>query len=234
MEEEKELRQTLERMLSGVNQPNMYRFSSGWRDAPIEQIAQFNPQLALARALKVPLAPWLLNIRGNFANSTSPIGPFSWAIQGSNNDFQRLNTFAVVDRIVFQIDSPNNNAGTQLKPLTDFFFGLQSGIEATLLVDGDPKYVPSPDFTPIRSLCALINEDWPMGWVLTNNNACKMQFNISQAALVPNFPTKVTVTFRTWVPNQGTIVGRQFNMMNDRQAYEALQARGYQVSPPEF
>ena len=200
-----------------------------WRNAPIEKVAEWNPQVALARALRVPLAPWIANIRGTFTSSTSPIGPFSWQIQGGSNDQQRANTFAILDRIVFQIDSPGANAGAAFKPQTDYYFGLQSGIEATLIVDGDPKYIVSPDFTPIRSLCALINEAWPQGWVLTNTNAPKMQFNISNSALIVAYPTKVTATFRMWIPNVGDLRGRQFVMMTDNEAYRQLKKLGYPV-----
>jgi hypothetical protein len=204
---------------------------SGWKDSAIEKVAETAPQVAYARALGVQLVPWFPNIRGTFPDgATTTIGPFAWAVQGSNNEGMRLETFAVVDRIVFQIDAQNANAGAQLKPLVDFFYGLQSGIEATLIVDGSPKYVPSPDFTPIRSLCALLNEDWPMGWILSNTNACKMQFNVPILALLEAPPVKVTVTFRLWIPNVGTAKGRAFTMMNDRQATEGLRELGYDVS----
>lgn len=204
-----------------------------WRNAPIEKVAEWNPQVALARVLRVPLVPWIANIRGNFPNSTSPIGPFSWQTTGSAPDQQRANTFCVLDRIVFEVDAPNANAGAAFKPQTDYYFGLQSGIEATMIVDGDPKYVVSPDFTPIRSLCALINEAWPQGWVLTNTNAVKMQFNLSNSAIVPTYPTKVTVTFRMWIPCVGYPSGRRFVMMTDSEAYKQLARLGIPV-PDSF
>jgi len=230
-----EIKDTAERMTGacGCSTKSMV-FGGGigdgdWRSAPIEKVAEYNPQLAYARALRVPLVPWFPNIRGTFDGTTPTIGPFSWAVQGSSNDQVRLNTFGVVDRIVFQIDAPNANSGNGFKPQFDFFYGLQSGIEATLIVDGDPKYVPSPDFTPLRSLCALLNEAWPSGWVLTNTNVCKMQFNVPLLALLETPPVKVTVTFRMWIPNAGLAKGRQFVMMTDHQAYEGLTRLGYKV-----
>jgi hypothetical protein len=201
-----------------------------WKDAPIEKVAEWNPQLAYARALRVPLVPWLPTIRATFQDSTTAtIGPFSWTAQGSSSDQVRLNTFGVVDRIMFQIDAYEANSGQAFKPQIDFYYGLQSGIEATLIVDGDPKYVPTPDFVPIRMLAAMLNEAWPMGWVLSNTNVCKMQFNVPQLALLTTPPVKVSVTFRMWVPNVGTARGRQFLMLNDRQAYEGLGKLGYDV-----
>ena len=202
----------------------------GWKDAPIERLAEWNPQVAYARALRVPLAPWMPTIRATFQDqTTTPIGPFSWTAQGSSNDQVRLNTFGIVDRIMFQIDAPDANSGQLFKPQIDFFYGLQSGIEATLIVDGDPQYVPTPDFVPLRMLCAMISEDWPMGWVLTNTNVAKMQFNVPLLALLETAPVKVSVTFRMWKPNVGYAKGRQFVMMTDRQAYEGLHMLGYDV-----
>ena len=202
-----------------------------WRTAPIHLVAEWNPQVALARLMRVPLVPWIANIRGNFTSSTSPIGPFSWQTTGSAPDQQRANTFCVVDRITYEVDAPNANSGAAFKPQTDWYFGLQSGIEATMIVDGDPKYIVSPDFTPIRSLCELISEAWPQGWVLTNTNAVKMQFNLSNSAIVPTYPTKITVTFRMWIPNVGYPNGRRFVMMTDSEAYRQLAKLG--VTIPE-
>ena len=201
-----------------------------WRNAPIEQVAEWNPQVALARALRVPLVPWIANIRATFTSSAQPnIGPFAWQVQGGSNDQQRANTFAILDRMVFQIDAPNANSGAGYKPEQDWYFGFQSGIEATLVMDGDPRYVVSPDYTPIRNLTTMVNEAWPQGWVLTNTNAAKMQFNLSNVALIPSYPTKVTVTFRMWIPCVGTPKGQRFVMMSDSEATRQLVKLGVPV-----
>lgn len=203
-----------------------------WRSGPIEKVAEWNPQIAYARALRVPLVPWIPVIRATFTSTATPtIGPFSWTVQASSNDQVRINSFGIVDRIMFQIDAPQANSGLAIKPFIDWFYGQQSGIEATLIVDGDPKYVATPDFVPLRMVCAMINEAWPMGWVLTNTNVCKMQFNIPLTALLETPPVKVSVGFRIWTPNVGTAKGRQFTMMTDRQAYEGLEKLGYKCPP---
>lgn len=203
-----------------------------WRSAPIERVAEWNPQIAYARALRVPLAPWVPVIRATFADSTTPtVGPFAWATQASSNDQVRINSFGIVDRIMFQIDAPNANDNIAWKPVLDFFYGLQSGIEATMIIDGDPKYVVAPDFVPLRLICAMINEAWPMGWVFTSTNVPKMQFNVPLLSLLEAPPVKVTVGFRIWTPNVGTVKGRQFVMMTDSQAYEGLKRLGYKIPP---
>lgn len=193
-----------------------------WRSAPIERVAEFSPQIALARAWRIPLAPYLLNIRGTFTDTTQVIGPFTWAVNG---EATRLNQFAIVDRMVFEIDVPNANAGQTLKPLSDFFFGMQSGVTATLTVDGAPRYVVAPDFTPIRTLMAMVAEAWPMGWVITNTQALKMQFQ-QNVALAPTYPMNITCTFRTWTPYNTT----RFVGMTDSQALKELEGLGCDVS----
>lgn len=171
-----------------------------WLGAPLEEVANASPLVALARAMKIPLTPYLLNIRATFNDTTTNIGPFTWGITGGNApggqiEATRLSQFAIVDRMIFEIDQPSANPGAQLKPVSDFFFRFQSGIQATMIVDGSPRFSVSSDYTPLSSLCAMFNEQWAYGWVLGFTQSVKMQFNPS-SLLTP--PTTVTVTFRTW------------------------------------
>lgn len=171
-----------------------------WLGAPIEEVANASPLVALARAMKIPLTPYLLNIRATFNDTTTTIGPYTWGITGGNAaggqiEATRLSQFAIVDRVVYEIDQPNAFPGAQMKSLYDFFFRFQSAITATMLVDGSPRFSVSSDFTPLPSLVAMMNEQWMYGWVLGYTQSVKMQFNPS--ALLTT-PTTVTVTFRTW------------------------------------
>jgi hypothetical protein len=133
-----------------------------WLGAPMRELAAVSPQVALARALRIPLRPFVLNIRATFNDTTTTVGPFSWSITGGVSggvvENTRLFQFAIVDRMVYEIDQPNANQGAALKPVSDFFFGMQSGIQATMIVDPvGSGYSVSSDFTPIRSLMAMMN-----------------------------------------------------------------------------
>lgn len=200
-----------------------------WLAAPIEQVAAISPQVALARAKKIPLRPFVLNIRATFNDTSTTIGPFSWSITGGNApggvvENTRLFQFAILDRMVYQIDQPAANAGAQLKPVADYFFGLQSGITATMIVDPvGSGYSVSSDFTPIRSLMATTNEAWAYGWVLNWTQAIKMQF-VPSTLITP--PTTVTCTFRLWQVSQDV---QEFTGLTDTRAREQLKSMGYNV-----
>lgn len=213
-------------MQIGVARPGMLGAGAGslasWRCEPIDSVAEYSPSLALARALRVPLVPIVYNVVGTFtAAQPSTTNTVSWQANAENT---RLPQFAVIDAVMFEIDVPSANAGAQLKPLADFFFGLQSGITASLIVKGAPQYSVASDLlTPIRSLCAMLNEGWPQGWVMTPTQGIIMQFSTSFA--LSFLPATVTVTFRMWTPS--TSCGDRFVNLSDSDACTQLRALGY-------
>jgi len=190
-----------------------------WTPADILSAAQFAPQIALAKALQIPFAPYLLNIANTFTDSTTLVSQ-PQSFQGGQ---QRLDQATVVDDVTFQIDSPQAFIGQLGKSLSDYFYGLQSGITATMEVQGAPRYAVAPFYTPIRSLCDGLNRAWPYGWVLTNNQIVNMQFQ--QSIPVPTPPVTVTVTFRLWQP-----IGIDFVGMTSGEARTRLVQMGYPLA----
>jgi hypothetical protein len=197
-----------------------------WDRDNILAVAQYSPQDALAKAMRVPFAPFLLPIVNTFSDSTT--------LQGNPQTFQgNANIGAtglggepsIVDGIIFEIDAPDAFAGNVLKPVSDFFYGLNSGIQATMMVDGAPKYTVAPFPVPLRSLCTFINESWPSGWVLNHNQSIIMQFY--QTIPVPYPPVTVTCTFRMWQPIDTAGI---FVQMTTGEAYARLAAMGLDVS----
>jgi len=168
--------------------------SAGFLTVPIEDAAQWSPQLALARAWKVPWAPYLLSCRATFSDPSITTLP----TVSLENGKTRLTQVSIVDRLVFQIDQPNAFDGNVFKPQSDFYFGLQSGIEATLNVDGAPRYAVAPFQTPIRTLAAMVAEAWPHGWVLGHTQTINMAFFAT--ITLPSLPTTVIATYRMWQP----------------------------------
>src|SRR5260370_10212022 len=194
----------------------------GWQAQDIVSAAQYSPKIALAKARGVPFAPYVLNL----ANPVTAATTTTSAAQSFQGGQTRLDQDTIVDRITFEIDCAAAFSGTQLKSLSDFFYGLNSGITATMEVQGAPRYAVAPFFTPLRSLCAFLNEAWPFGWVLTNNQIISMQFQ--QTIAVPTPPLTVTVSFRLWQPLGIEVVG-----MDNQTARNALVAMGYNFDPPK-
>lgn len=190
-----------EQTMVGKPATPMRSFAVGgdWRSAPIEVVAEHSPLVALARMKRIQFAPWVLNIRGTFNNgaANTTVGPNAWTVS-NGTERTRLMQFAICDRLMHQIYQPSFDSGGELKSLADYYFELQSGIEATLNVTGQPSYVVAPDFTPLKTLTSMLGEAWPLGWVLTPTQACTMQFIANQA--LPTTPTTVVVTFRLWTP----------------------------------
>ena len=194
------------------------------RDDPgkILRLAQYSPQIALAIVEGATFAPYLANIRASFVDATNTLNPVSF-------DTGNLSQCSVCDSIEYEIDAPNAFPGTQLKPFTDYFYGLQSGIQATLLVGvggGAPRYAVADTFTPLRSLLHAVGDAWPDGWVLQYNQTVVMQFQ--QTMPVPTYPTNITVTFRLWMP-AGT---DRYFMMDTVAARSELKKNGWNVQWP--
>ena len=184
----------------------------------ILQIAQYSPQVALALVERTRFAPYNVNIRASFVDGTNTLNPVSF--DGGN-----LSQPSVCDSIEYEIDQPNAFPGTQLKSLSDYFFGLQSGIQATMDVQGAPRYTVSPFFTPIRALFRSLGEAWPHGWILQYNQTISMQFQ--QTNPVPTTPTNIVVTFRLWQPS-GT---DRYTNMTTGEANQQLAALGWTPGP---
>lgn len=216
----------------GNARPGMIGSGGGmgcWRDQSVEQVSEYCPLLALAKAWKRPMNPVVYNIIGSFTSAVpTTTQSVSWQVNGAQT---RLSQFAVVDAVMFEIDVPSANAGSVWKPISDFFFGLQSGITAQMLVVGAPQYPVAPDLsTPIRTLCAMLNENWPQGWVLLPSQSIMMQFSTSFA--LPFLPATVTVSFRMWQPDASpAYCGLDFVGMSNSTAREELCKLGYNVLP---
>lgn len=165
-----------------------------WRTADLKTVCEFSPQVALARYWKIPFAPFLQSITATFNNATDTIGPF--ALGANAND--RLSLVSIVDQMVFHVDAPTLNAGNAAQGFLAWWFARQTGVQANFTIDGSPRYVIAPDFTPIDTLCAMMTENWPSGWVLNYTQAPKMQFTTSIP--LPVVPVTFIVTFRMWQP----------------------------------
>ena len=202
-----------------LNSPkNPHRGMGGWRTAPIEEVAMWDPVIALARAMGAQFVPFMINIRTAFVDPSINVTN-TVSFEGSN---ERLNMVSVVDEVTYQIDTPNLNPSNALQAVNAWFYARQSGIQATMIVDGAPRYVVAPFFTPLESLMSSLAEGWPMGWSLGYTQTVKMQFTATIP--IPVLPANITVTLRAWQPSAGNTF---FVGMTDPVARSLLQRLGY-------
>jgi hypothetical protein len=214
------------RQPSGLGAPSATRpspsgFASGFGccgdEGPLSagvyaMLAAGSPRLALAKARGVPLAPYLINIRATFPDTSVSLVP------DCGSDVKIVQD-TLVDAMVVRVENQSETANqNQFQSLSDFFYGFTNGIEATLTVQGAPRYDVVNRFTPLSNIADVVNgsSHWPGGWVLTYQQQLKADFNAK--ILLPFAPVEVIMTFRTWTP-----VTQSFVDMSTREALDALE-----------
>jgi hypothetical protein len=175
-------------------------------------LAAGSPRLALAKARGVPLAPYMINVRANFPDTTTQIIP---DVGSDVKIIQDTLIDAMMVRIFNHSSTANQN---QFQAESDYYYAIQSGIEATLEVVGAPRYDVAPKFCPLSTLMDTLNGNshWAGGWVLTYQQQLKMDF--TPRILLPFAPLEVVCSFRTWTP-----VTQAFVDMSNAFAINALQ-----------
>jgi hypothetical protein len=157
-------------------------------------LAAGSPRLALAKAMGIPLAPWMINVRAVFPDTSTPQVP---DVGGD----VKITQDTLIDSVRFRIFNQSVTANqNQFQAQSDWYYNWQSGIEATLSVMGAPRYDVAPRFMPLALLADAFNGDARVGggWILTYQNQVKMAFQAK--VTIPVAPIEVVVTFSAWVP----------------------------------
>jgi hypothetical protein len=167
----------------------MYELSVLMRD-PVE-LCNLSPQLALAVAEGVQLAPMTLACKATFS-STSP--PDIASVSLENGQGATLSQASLITGISYQIDQPNAQSGSAFKSLYDYFYTEQSGISATLKVVGTPRYTVCEFYEPLRIVRDMANTRVQSGWVLNGTQSIQMAFHLDQSTQL-TVPTTITFAF---------------------------------------
>ena len=183
---------------------------------PISFLHHGYPRLALVRAKGVPVAPWVINIPVTFDSPDVQTVP-SLGTDG------KITQDTFMESVVSRVTIDRTPANPFDAP-SDQAFNWTSGIEATLLVEGTPRYTVTADFTPLSTLTDVFNGNskWPFGWVLTYQQQLKMQ--VRNRIQFLDFPVTVITSFRGWQPVTDLLVN-----MTNRNAIEQLRQLGYTV-----
>jgi hypothetical protein len=165
-----------------------------------------------------------VNIRGTFPDSSTVDIP-AVGLQASQGGIPyRLVQDALIDSMVFRVQNESSTANqNQFQSLSDFMFNWQSNIEATLTVEGQPRYQVCSFFTPLSTMADMFNGNahWPYGWILKTTQQLLMNFHADSP--LPFFHIELIFSFRLWTTvSDGDIP-------SNRQAFEHLCELGYQV-----
>ena len=152
------------------------------------------PRLALAKAMGIPMAPYTLNVRATFSDTSVSV------VADVGSDV-KITQDTIVESMVVRVENQSSTANQNIfQPQSDWYFGFMSSIEATLDVQGTPRYTVAPNFTPLSNLMDAFNGDARAGagWVLTYTNQLKMSFQAK--VTLPYAPIEVVCTFRCRLP----------------------------------
>jgi hypothetical protein len=212
----------------GLGAPKKCGFASGpGLEGPIglgvqRMLEAGSPRLALAKSLGVPLAPYAINVRATFPDIDTP------GVPDVGSDVKIVQD-TLIDSLIVRVTDDSGTQGTfnVFTPQNNYFYNFQSGIEATLDVQGAPRYAVAPNFTPLSNLGDVVNGNshWPNGWILTYQQQLFMSFN-ARIAPLPFAPLTVVCTYRCWIP-----IGEMFVQMTNREAFERLAQQGVNLDP---
>jgi hypothetical protein len=175
-----------------------------------------SPRLALAKAWGVPFAPYYINNRATF-----PTVDTSFIPNVANDQKIVQDTFVNgITGIVTNLSETANQSTFQT--LSDYYFNQQNGLNATLDVQGAPRFSLAPQFTPIATLASMLGyTSGPgRGWILTYQQQLVMAFQANVA--LPTAPVELCFTFQSEIPTNDMFVD-----MRNRDAVYQLRAEGY-------
>jgi hypothetical protein len=165
-----------------------------------------------------------VNVRVTFPDTSTVSVPTVGSQGQQGGTPYRFVQDALFDSIIFRTINESETANqNQFQAESDYYYNFQSGIEAILSVEGQPRYEVVQFMTPLSLIADAFNGNshWPYGWVLKPNQALLMSFH----ALVPLpfAPIEVVVSFRLWTTSSDG------DVPSNRQAFEQLCDMGYQV-----
>ena len=179
--------------------------------AVFAMLALGNPRLALARARGVPFAPFFVNCRATFPDTSTTVVPDV----GSD---VKISQDTLVTEMLVRVYNRSETANQNLfQAQSDWYYTWQSGIEATLDIQGAPRPTIADRFTPISQLMDAFNgySRRTGGWILTYQQQLLMAFNAT--ITLPTAPIEVVCTFACETP-----VSQAFVRMSNREAIDAL------------
>lgn len=194
------------------------------RPVGIQDIALHDPVAAYGMAINIPRVPICLNIPAVFSSFNVAQIPVVGDLRTT------IATRTWVDNIQYSLQQPNVFNGNVFKTLYDAMLKAQPGISVRVSVQSGPKYLVSPQFTPIENFVNLIQSRWPAGWPIFKQQSIQVEYILTQAppSVSPNGPPyNVTLTFVGW-----QFLDTTLDDMSADDANARLAAMGFCVSNP--
>lgn len=182
----------------------------------IQDIAIFDPVAAYGILLGIPRVPISMNATGTFASFAPNQNP----IEGDLDTTIATRTW--IHRITYAVAQPNVWSGNIYKTTYDSELRKSPGVSVKVTVHSGPRYLVSPQYTPLENFVNLIEDAWPAGWPLFKQQSIKVDFLLTGVfpSTSPNMPPYVvTMSFIGWQfldttmdnvsPDQATMILRK-------------------------
>ena len=160
----------------------------------VSEIACLDPIAAYGMVLGIPRVPISFNAAGNFP-TTLALGAIPIEAGLDTTIAQRT----WIDNITYDIQLPNLFVGSVFKAQSDAFLRQSPGISIRLTVHSGPRYLVSPNFTPLDNFVSTFTERWPRGWPLFKQQNIDVEYQLTQLPIgSTSGPYIVTLTFNGW------------------------------------
>jgi hypothetical protein len=161
----------------------------------IQNLAILDPIAAYGIMLGVQRIPISFNAAGSFSSFSLTQAP----IEADLDTTIAQRTW--IDNISYSLQLPNVFSGNIFQTQYIAFLKQSPGINVQILVQGGPRYLVSPNFTPLENFANMMATRWSAGWPLYKQQSIQVFFELTLAPpdTSPNGPPyNVTMTFNGW------------------------------------
>src|SRR5271166_3838013 len=143
----------------------------------IQELAIYDPVAAYGICLGIPRIPISMNCAGIFSSFAVPQIP----VEGDLDTTIAQRTW--IDNITYSLQQPNVFAGNIFKTLYDTMLKQAPGISCQIQVQSGPRYLVSPQFTPLENVAPLLQQHYPAGWPLFKQQSIEVNFMLTPGSL---------------------------------------------------
>jgi hypothetical protein len=162
----------------------------------IQDIALVDPIAAYGIVLGIPRVPISINASGTFSSPSVNQLPIEAGLDTT------IAQRTWIQNLQYDIQQPNVFVGSIFYPQYIAYLRQSPGIAVRLTVEGGPRYLVSPEFTPLNNLTQQFNDPgWVAGWPLFKQQNISVEFMLTVAYPTTGGntgPYNVTLTFNGW------------------------------------
>lgn len=187
----------------------------------IQELAIHDPVAAYGIVLGIPRIPISMNASALFSSFAVPQLP----VEGDLDTTIAQRTW--IDNVTYSLAQPNVFSGNVFKTLYDSQLKQAPGVSIQIAVHSGPRYLVSPQYTPLENFSDVFTRRWPAGWPLFKQQSIKVNFMLTQPppSVQPNGPPYiVTMTFSGW-----QFLDHTLDELDANKAAECLKKMGFFV-----